>query len=223
MNELTSWENRPFHTIWPEKNQLSDKDSLVTKIVRKKNKRMRTAYTTDQLHVLENAYRRKKYVDAEGRHELAKRLNVSDKCVKVWFQNRRMKEKKESSESSDTSSESSLIEPVTPPSPVSQPLSEKNNVHKSLPEEIQYPDTYIFPQEIQNNFEGLKQQYCNNAYNSYASGFYFQNDVNIYPTQYYPTNSTHYYQPSDIYHYGNCIENGYEWPTSTFNINEFQV
>ncbi|CAF4821564.1 unnamed protein product [Pieris macdunnoughi] len=175
MSELTSWENRPFHTIWPEKKQLSDKDSLVTKIVRKKNKRMRTAYTTDQLLVLEDAYKRKKYIDAEGRHELAKRLN------------------------------------------------KKIVLQKSLPEEIQYPESYIFPQEIQNNFEGLKQQYCNNAYNSYASGFYFQNDANIYPTQYYPTNSTHYYQPSDLYNYGNCIENGYEWPTSTFNINEFQL
>ncbi|CAF4821577.1 unnamed protein product [Pieris macdunnoughi] len=132
MSELTSWENRPFHTIWPEKKQLSDKDSLVTKIVRKKNKRMRTAYTTDQLLVLEDAYKRKKYIDAEGRHELAKRLNVSDKCVKVWFQNRRMKEKKESSESSDTSSEVSLIETITPPSPVSQPLSEKNCVTKKF-------------------------------------------------------------------------------------------
>ncbi|XP_060538222.1 ventral anterior homeobox 2a-like [Pantherophis guttatus] len=60
-------------------------------------KRTRTSFTAEQLYRLELEFQRCHYVVGRERTELARQLNLSETQVKVWFQNRRTKQKKEQS------------------------------------------------------------------------------------------------------------------------------
>ncbi|XP_060751996.1 homeobox protein pnx [Tachysurus vachellii] len=63
--------------------------------VKIKGRRMRTAFTMDQLHVLERSFQSSHYLSVFERHVIAKALELSETQVKIWFQNRRTKWKKE--------------------------------------------------------------------------------------------------------------------------------
>eukprot|EP00090_Calanus_glacialis_P046536 TRINITY_DN9196_c0_g1_i1.p1 TRINITY_DN9196_c0_g1~~TRINITY_DN9196_c0_g1_i1.p1 ORF type:complete len:347 (-),score=44.08 TRINITY_DN9196_c0_g1_i1:427-1467(-) len=64
----------------------------------RKPKRIRTAFSPSQLLKLEQAFEKNQYVVGQERKELAKTLNLSETQVKVWFQNRRTKNKREVTE-----------------------------------------------------------------------------------------------------------------------------
>ncbi|RVE41587.1 hypothetical protein evm_013763 [Chilo suppressalis] len=71
---------------------------------KKKQKRYRYAFTTDQTLYLENIFMKGRYITANQRKELAQKIGASDRSIKVWFQNRRTKEKlalKEKAEEED--------------------------------------------------------------------------------------------------------------------------
>ncbi|KAH9630398.1 hypothetical protein HF086_016116 [Spodoptera exigua] len=72
----------------------------------KKPKRVRTAFTTDQLLALENEFKLTPFLSRTSRLQLAETLQLNERTVKIWFQNRRMKEKKDRAESQSSSSES---------------------------------------------------------------------------------------------------------------------
>ncbi|MED6293420.1 hypothetical protein CHARACLAT_010429 [Characodon lateralis] len=57
-------------------------------------RRPRTAFTAEQISSLERAFKRNAYLGTQDKAELCKKLNLSDKQIRNWFQNRRMKLKR---------------------------------------------------------------------------------------------------------------------------------
>ncbi|XP_033839628.1 ventral anterior homeobox 2 [Periophthalmus magnuspinnatus] len=114
-------------------------------------KRTRTSFTAEQLYRLELEFQRCQYVVGRERTELARQLNLSETQVKVWFQNRRTKQKKDTTKDSDKRSSSTseslatcnilrLLEqgrllsgPAPPPNPLLGPPPHPNGSLLSSP------------------------------------------------------------------------------------------
>ena len=204
-------------------------DTSVTKTIKKRNKRNRTSYTTEQLKILERTFARTKYINTEHRKELAESLNIGEKCIKVWFQNRRMKEKRESSESSCDSS-SDYVEPITPPPVNPTPSNEEyivpghyNTVHNQKTETYyQYANNTKETSQLHAYYQNYNAD-LNTDYN--INGFAsenFRNDTNIYPTNYYPSTEAVYrnsYVNLDEYQTQDPREEVPNWSNTAFDLN----
>ncbi|XP_074855709.1 homeobox protein VENTX-like [Carettochelys insculpta] len=61
----------------------------------KAGRRLRTAFSLEQLSTLESSFKRHKYLGAAERRKLAAKMQLSEVQIKTWFQNRRMKLKRQ--------------------------------------------------------------------------------------------------------------------------------
>ena len=57
--------------------------------------RPRTSFTSKQLMVLENVFKNSEYLTRLDRVDLALKLDLNEKQIRVWFQNRRVKKNRE--------------------------------------------------------------------------------------------------------------------------------
>ncbi|XP_061204920.1 homeobox protein VENTX-like [Neopsephotus bourkii] len=61
----------------------------------KGGRRLRTAFSAEQVSTLESSFQKQQYLGAAERRKLARRMRLSEVQIKTWFQNRRMKLKRQ--------------------------------------------------------------------------------------------------------------------------------
>ncbi|XP_030006562.1 homeobox protein pnx [Sphaeramia orbicularis] len=89
--------------------------------MRGKSRRIRTAFTLEQLQILERSFQRCHYLSVLERHTISSALRLTETQVKIWFQNRRTKWKKERLQGKEAEEEqhgfpSSSLSPSSPSS-----------------------------------------------------------------------------------------------------------
>ncbi|XP_045449466.1 homeobox protein ceh-63-like [Melitaea cinxia] len=230
-SKLNHWENQPFSKEYPNTNQCELIEGLsVVKPINRKKKRCRTAYTTYQLSVLETTFTRTRYIDRKQRMELSNNLKIGEYNIKIWFQNRRMKEKKSSEICQPNNS---TVEPVNP-SPKNV-ITKHNHLKSAVDHKINLNYHNYNYSDIERNaketdyvvYSSTEELARANYYQNYNYGPYvnyneqmtndrFQTNAGICSTQYYNFTNAEY---TNFDNQTGNNSNVYNWSADAFLLN----
>ncbi|WKY00017.1 hypothetical protein Q1695_014696 [Nippostrongylus brasiliensis] len=111
----TMYSQQPTHFMYPQAAASSPEDQMTTKIIEggevkingkgKKVRKPRTIYSSQQLQTLQKRFTKTQYLALPDRASLAAELGLTQTQVKIWFQNRRSKQKKSKGSVERTSDE----------------------------------------------------------------------------------------------------------------------
>ncbi|PIO23814.1 hypothetical protein AB205_0058440 [Aquarana catesbeiana] len=157
----------------PERGQPEDDDHGEASLKSEMQRRMRTAFNSQQICKLEEMFKKQRYLGASERKKLASCLQLSEIQVKTWFQNRRMKLKRQMQDHQHRMTASSVYYPLSMPFYHRTPV---NNLHFYQNPAYQTPEssytydprflpTPVLPQPVMKNgnFEQYNPYY-NNRY-----------------------------------------------------------